>query len=160
MDKSAYTRKRLANLAFVVPIVILGPMGFGAYLLFFFSLPNSAQPTILPVLAVLLALLVYAMIHTTFTQLEIARPSVSRDGVVPRKWTMIDIVRRRRIIRWSEISEVRLEPERGGSWWITFVLRDGGERFVRSAKGVPNGFRDVSKGFARDHDVPFFEEPG
>ena len=71
---------------------------------------------------------------------------------------MIDVLRRRRIISWPKIFDLRVERHPRGPWWVTITLEDSGWRYIRSGAGVPDSFVDACRYFAGLHGVPVIDE--
>src|SRR2546427_8487600 len=63
------------------------------------------------------------------------RPAISEGGIVPSRWLVIDLIRRRRVIPWQEIK--RIQVAHGRSWSVYVTLNDGTVRFVWKERGMP-----------------------
>ena len=118
----------------------------------------ASSPLVFGALASMMAFLSVPLLHLTFEYLRIARVSVSSEGLVPRRWTVLDVLRRRRIIPWSEVFDLRVERHPRGPWWLGITLDDSGWRDVRSGAGVPESFVEACRYFANLHGVPVIDE--
>ena len=161
MEESAFRRKQLAPLAFLIGIIVVAGSGLGVFAAILSAAVRASpsSPLVVGGLASIIAFLILPVLQIAFEYLRTARASVSPEGLVPRKWTILDVLHRRRIIRWSEIYDIRVERHPRGPWWISITLtNDNGFRYVRSAKGVPDAFLALCEDLARLNGVPVIQE--
>lgn len=158
MDEAVWRRKKSLALVFLIGLIVLGVGTFGAVVLFLVSTSGSYHSAAVVSLAPGVVVLIYALFHVAFAYLRIARPSVQSEGIVPRKWTAVDILRGRRIIPWVEILDLTVERHPRGPWWVTISLREDGLRFVTSDKGVPSNFPEVCENLARIRGTPVLHD--
>jgi len=85
--------------------------------------------------------------------LTAASPSVSENGLVPDRWKLIDVIRRRRLILWPEIDRVVVHWLRNDEWIMYLYLKEGGERRIWKRAGIPAKFPLVVREYARSHGV-------
>ncbi len=160
MDESAFVSKKRASFAPVLGLLMLIAVTFGG-LAWLVPIMSGVTWGALLALVLIVVSMMYAGFDMVFSYLRVARPFVSHEGIVPWKWTVHDVVHRRRIVLWSEVLEVKVERDPGGAWWwVTFSLRDGSRRYVRSDRGVPDQYVAACEQFARLRGIPILQEMG
>ncbi|TLZ59332.1 MAG: hypothetical protein E6K16_07450 [Methanobacteriota archaeon] len=155
-----FRKKRRVRLAFLLAIIGIAGASLGVFSnILLAGVKGPASSTLIfGALASMMAFLSLPLLHLTFEYLRTARVSVSSNGLVPRRWTVLDVLRRRRIIPWSEVFDLRVERHPRGSWWVGITLDDIGWRDVRSGAGIPDNFVGECRYFASLHGVPVIDE--